>query len=112
MALTRRDAVATLLTALVVAVFLATHEGWNVWLVGDSHRWAAAAITVLGVATCALGTSRAATSMALGATAGVLSIVALVTGSLTALSLLVLADVVLWLVSLARHAGDHAALPA
>jgi hypothetical protein len=33
----------------VVLVFLATHEGWNVWLIGDSHRWAAGVISVLGI---------------------------------------------------------------
>jgi hypothetical protein len=50
-----KDVVATGLTALAVLAFLATHEGWGVWLVGDSRRWAAAAITLLGVATCGLG---------------------------------------------------------
>ena len=35
-------------SALSVLVFAATHEGWNVWLIGDSHRWAAGAILVLG----------------------------------------------------------------
>jgi hypothetical protein len=29
MALTRKDLTATLLTALVVLMFLAAHEGWN-----------------------------------------------------------------------------------
>ena len=113
MALTRKDAAATLLTALVVFVFLATHESWNVWLVGGSHRWAAGAITLLGMATCGLGTARGAvSSMALGAAAGVLAIVAIATGSLTALSLLVLVDVALWALSLARHTAHRPALPA
>ena len=47
MTLTRKDAVATGLAALAVFVFLATHEAWNVPLVGDSHRWAAAVIMAL-----------------------------------------------------------------
>ena len=38
MTLTRKDAVATGLTGLAVFVSLATHEAWNVPLVGDSHR--------------------------------------------------------------------------
>jgi hypothetical protein len=50
-----KDVVATGLTALAVLVFLATHESWGVWLIGDSRRWAAAAITLLGVTTCGLG---------------------------------------------------------
>ena len=36
--LTRTDAVATGLTGLAVLALLATHEGWNVPLVGDGHR--------------------------------------------------------------------------
>ena len=44
MTLTRKDLGASLLTALSVGVFAATHEGWNVWLVGDSRRWAAGVI--------------------------------------------------------------------
>src|SRR4051794_39073725 len=44
MTLSRKDVVATVLTVLVVLTFAATHEGWNVPLVGDSHRWAAAVI--------------------------------------------------------------------
>ena len=41
MMLSRKDVAAIALTALVVVTFAATHEGWNVWLVGGSHRWAA-----------------------------------------------------------------------
>jgi hypothetical protein len=55
MPLTRKDLVATGLTAVAVLAFLATHEGWNVWLIGDSRRWAAGAIWLLGIATCAQG---------------------------------------------------------
>src|SRR4051794_8335774 len=103
--LTRKDAGATVLTALVVLVFLAAHEGWNVWLVGGSTRWAAAAIGLLGMATCGLGSSKSPVSTVLGIAAGVLLVLALATGSLTALSLLVVVDVLLWAVSLVRHAA-------
>jgi hypothetical protein len=107
-ALTRKDLTATLLTALVVLVFAATHEGWNVWLVGGSHRWAAAAIFLLGSMTCGLGSpskDRATKFLAaLGIGAFVLSVVAIATGSLTPLSLLVVDIVVLWAVSSFRHA--------
>jgi hypothetical protein len=108
-ALTRRDLAATVLTALVVLVFAATHEGWNVWLVGGSHRWAAGAITLLGMWTCGLGRpgKDAATKVlaTLGVLALVLAVLALVTGSLTPLSLLVVDIVLLWAASLVRHIG-------
>jgi hypothetical protein len=108
MTLTRKDLGATVLTALAVLAFAATHQGWNVWLVGDSHRWAAGVITGLGIVACGLGSpARDAASRALaalGVGAGVLAVLALVTGSLTPLSFLVLAIVLLWALSLARHA--------
>src|SRR5438034_4339420 len=58
MTLTRKDAAAAALTALAVLAFLATHEGWGVPLVGDSHRWAAGAILLLGSMRRAAGESR------------------------------------------------------
>jgi hypothetical protein len=107
-ALTRKDLTATLLTTLVVLVFAATHEGWNIWLVGDSHRWAAGAIFLLGAMTCGLGSpskGRTTTFLAaLGIAALVLAVVAIATGSLTPLSLLVVDIVALWAVSTFRHA--------
>jgi hypothetical protein len=109
MTLTRKDAGAAALTALAVLAFLATHEGWGVPLVGDSHRWAAGAILLLGSMTCGLGSpgKDAATKLLaiLGATALVLGVLALATGSLTPLSLLVVDMVVLWAVSTLRHAA-------
>jgi hypothetical protein len=116
MSLTWKDGVATLLTGLAVLVFFAAHESWDVPLVGSSYRWAAVAVTLLGAATCALGSAsaelasgrEASTSVkllsAVGALAGVLAIVAIATGSLTALSLLVLGIVVLWAGATLRHA--------
>jgi len=56
MTLTRKDAAATLLTGFAVLVFLATHEAWNLPLIGDSRRWAAVVIFLLGAVTCGLGT--------------------------------------------------------
>src|SRR5689334_8028402 len=55
MAIGRKDLLATLLTGFAVFVFLATHEGWNVWLVGSSRHWAAGVITLVGAFTCGLG---------------------------------------------------------
>ena len=95
MTLTRKDGLATVLTALAVLAFVATHQAWDVWLIGSSHRWAAVSLTLLGSATCALGSASQELSegirpgsavMALagvGAVAGVLAIVAIATGSLT-----------------------------
>jgi len=108
MTLTRKDAAATLLTALAVLIFFATHEAWNVALVGDSHRWAAGTIVLLGVLTCGLGTPQKGpltfVLAALGTLALVVAVLALVTGSLTPLSLLVVDMVVLWAMSTFRHA--------
>lgn len=107
MILRRKDWAATALTALVVLTFFATHEGWNVWLVGGSHRWAAGVIAVLGSLTCGLGSPGRGTATKLLATLGTLALVlavwALVTGSLTPLSLLVVDIVLLWAVSTLRH---------
>lgn len=107
MTLTRKDLTATVLTAFALLVFAATYEGWNVWLIGGSHRWAAGAITLLGSFTCGLGSpgKDTATRMlaALGIAAGILAVLAIATGSLTALSLLTLDMVLLWAASLFRH---------
>jgi len=117
MSLSRKDAFATTLTALAVLAFAATHQGWNVWLIGGSHRWAAAAIMLLGSLTCGLGSPGKDTATkilaVLGMAAGVLALVSVVTGSLTALSLLTADIVLLWAASLARHAwqGRHGRTP-
>jgi hypothetical protein len=77
-------------------------------LVGDSHRWAAGAIFFLGSMTCGLGSpgKDAATKLLaiLGMTAFASAVVALATGSLTPLSLLVVDMVALWAVATLCHA--------
>jgi peptidoglycan/LPS O-acetylase OafA/YrhL len=82
-----KDVVATGLTVMAVLAFLAAQEGWGVWLIGDSRRWAAGAIALLGIATCGLGSpgkDKATKFLAtLGVLAFVLAILALATGSLT-----------------------------
>jgi hypothetical protein len=102
-----KDVIATGLTVLVVLAFLATHEGWGVWLIGDSRRWAAGAIALLGMATCGLGTPGKDIATKFLATLGILAVVlaglALATGSLTPLSLLVVDIVLLWALSTLRH---------
>jgi hypothetical protein len=107
MAFTWKDIAATLVTALAVLVYITTHEGWDVPLIGDSVRWATVAIVLLGAVGCALGSPQQGGGKflsALGVLAAVLAIVALVTGSLTPLSLLVADIVLLWLLSTLRHA--------
>lgn len=112
MTLKRKDLAATALTALVVLVFAASHARWNVLLVGSNHRWAAAVILLIGAATCALGSPAEGsgwnTLSTLGVVALLLGMVAMVTGSMTALSLFVLAIIVLWAAATTRHArGGH-----
>jgi hypothetical protein len=96
---------------LTVIAFAATHEGWNVWLIGGSHRFAAGAIVLLGVLTCGLGSPGRDTATrllaVLGIAALVLAVLALVTGSLTPLSLLTLDVVLLWAGSMIRHSHRH-----
>jgi hypothetical protein len=110
MTITHKDVEATALTVLVVLVYAATHEGWGVPLIGDSHRWAAGAIMLLGMATCGRGTMSNAKETAtkllagLGIVALVLAVLAVWTASLTWLSLLVVDIVLLWAVSTLRHA--------
>jgi uncharacterized membrane protein YkvI len=106
MTLTRKDAVATSLIGLAVLAFLATHEAWNVPLIGDSHRWAAAVIMVLGIGACSVGARRTTSKLfgLLGGVAFVFAVLALVTGSLTPLSLLVADMVVMWALATLRHA--------
>ena len=109
MTLTRKDAVATGLTGLAVFVFLAAHEAWNVPLVGDNHRWAAAVIMALGIAACSVGAKRIDSALfgVLGAAAFVFGVLALITGSLTPLSLLVADMVAMWALTTFRHAKSR-----
>jgi hypothetical protein len=115
MTLTRKDAEATALTFLVLLVYAASHEGWNVPLVGASHRWAARAILFLGMLTCSRGSPDEGPATKVLAALGILALVlaglALATGSLTPLSLLVADVVLLWAVSTLRHAGHATQTP-
>lgn len=101
-----KDAAATATTALVVALFAASHEGRAVPLVGSSHRWAAAAIFVVGAGTCGLGDSTGGASRlfaALGIAALALCVITIATGSLTALSLQVAVTVGMWGIATSRR---------
>ncbi len=119
MSLTRKDLAATVLIALMVACLIATTQGASVLLIGSSHRWAAAAILLLGVAGCSLGSaSEVAGNRMLMAAFGALGIAtlgaglwALISGRLLAVELLVAANVVLWAVSTTRHAWHYPHAP-
>jgi hypothetical protein len=110
MTLIGKDVAATILTTMVVVAYATTHEGWNVPLIGTSHRWAAGAIMLLGMVTCGLGSPAKGSGTkllaSLGALALLLGVLALVTGSLTPLSLLVADIVLLWTLSTVRHASQ------
>lgn len=110
-----RDIGALLLTALGVGVLAATGRGWDVPLVGSSHRIAAVAVLLLGMAACSLGSAQAGGPgirllAGLGTVSLVLVVVAISTGSIAALALAVAASVALWLGAALRHlqAGRHA----
>lgn len=103
-----RDVLVTLIVAVAVLAFFATHQAWDVYLIGGSHRWAAGAITILGAAAFLLAITSMRTAVVAFATLGIaevaLATLAIMTGSLTPLSLLLAAIVVVWLVTTARHA--------
>ena len=111
MTLTWKDAGATVLTALAVLVFAAAHQSWNVWLIGSSNRWAAGVVLLLGVGACSLGSPSKERGMdastmllsVIGSLALLCGLWALATGSLTALSLLVVCTVALWVSATLRH---------
>jgi uncharacterized membrane protein YGL010W len=105
---TREDVTGSSLVGLSVLAYLATHEGWDVWLVGDSHRWATVVVLALGVLAYAVdaredefpGLTRF-TVIAL--VAAVLASLALASGALTPLSLLVALVVAGWAVTTWGH---------
>jgi hypothetical protein len=108
MTLTRKDVAGSVLVALSVLAYLTTHEGWDVWLIGDSHRWAT--VAVLGLGVLAYGVDARQDEFpglkrftVIGLTAAVLGALALAGGSLTPLSLLVVLIVAGWAVTTLRH---------
>jgi hypothetical protein len=107
MKLDRNDSAVVGLAILIVGTLLITYEGWGVPLVGDSHRWAAVVIILLGLAAGALSSPgadpRSYALAGLVLTAFLFSVIALATGSLTPLVLLVVADLALIVASTGRH---------
>jgi hypothetical protein len=108
MTLTRKDAMATVFVVLAVAVFFAYRQAWGVPLIGDSIRWAAGAVALLGILSCSMQEPGKidATRMVgilLGVAALALIVTTLVFASLTLFSVLTADVVALWLVSTMRH---------
>lgn len=113
--LTWRDTAAAGLTAAVVLVFAATHDGWGVPLIGGSHRWAAGAIFLIGFATCGLGSPGGRFRRlfpVLGMLAFVFAAVAVAIGSLTPLLLLVGDIVAMWALATLGHLAEGRRHPA
>lgn len=110
-----KDGVALVLTLLVVLTFAATNNGWNVWLVGDNHHWAAVVMLLLGIAGCTLGESDAVEKpgkrlfAALGIAAFALGVIGIATGSLGVLALLAVDVAFLWTLATLRHVNEASA---
>jgi len=92
----RKDLAATVATGLAVLTYIAAHEGWDVWLIGDYNRWAAGFIAVFGLAVFVLEWEDSWACLRLLMLAVLFAALAFISGELTALSLLVVTIVVLW----------------
>ena len=98
------DVGATLVMAATVLGFTATHEHWNVWLIGDSRLWTAGLLTVLAAVMFGLvGRHIGGTLIGvLAVVAAVIAGIALWTASLTPLSLLAVTIVLVWAIAVLR----------
>lgn len=116
MKIQRRDITAAALAILVVGVFVTTYEGWGVPLIGDSHRWAAVLILLLAAVAGlveAPGSESPANLLAgLVVTGFLVAVIAIATGSMAALTVLVANVLALVAVDVLRHArGERTASP-
>jgi hypothetical protein len=95
---------ATLVMAAAVLGYLATHEQWNVWLIGDSRRWTTGLLSVLAALMLALVARHIGASAAavFAVVAAMLAWLAVWTASLTPLSLLALTIVLVWATAVVR----------
>jgi hypothetical protein len=113
MRLTRKDAAATGVTAVVVALYVAFLAGANLPLV-SGPRAVGTVVLALGMVGCALGdpgnpANRARawwmpTMAALGTVSLAAALVVIVAGSHLVLAILVASTVALWLLATLRHA--------
>jgi hypothetical protein len=107
MKLDRKDRNVFGLAILAAAVFVTTYAGWGVPLIGDSHRWATVVILILGLAAGTLSApgleSPSSVEAGLVALGFLFAVLALATGSLAAVGLLVLAILALVATSATGH---------
>ena len=107
MRLDRKDRLVSGLAILIAGAFLTNYEGWGVPLIGDSRRWAAVAILLLGLAAGTLSSPGAdPRSYALATfvlAAFLFAVLALATASVVPLALLVVAILALIVTSTGRH---------
>jgi hypothetical protein len=98
------DVVATLLATAAVLAFTSTHQSWNVWLIGDSRRWTAGLLALIGVAMFGLAARHIGPALLvlLGIAAVVFAGLALWTASLTTLSLLAATVILVWAAAVVR----------
>jgi hypothetical protein len=104
---TRSDSKVLGLAILIVGVFVVAYADWGVPLIGDSNRWAAAAIIVLallaGVLSSPGAESRSYAMAGLVIASFLTAVLAFATASTGALALLVVALLALMAVSTGRH---------
>jgi hypothetical protein len=115
MRIDRKDGTVAGLAILIVGVFVTTHEGWGVPLVGGSYRWAAVIILLLGLGAGVLSAPGSEPRSYLLAgelvAAFLFAVLALATASLTPLSLLVIVVLALIVTSITRHVRTGRATP-
>jgi hypothetical protein len=98
------DVTATILAAATVMGFTATHQYWDVWLIGDSRRWTAGLLALLAVAMFGLLARHIGRTLlaVLGCAAVCFAVIAIVTASLTPLSLLAATIILAWVLAVGR----------
>jgi hypothetical protein len=98
------DVAATLVGVAIVLGYTATHEQWNVTLIGDSRRWTTGLLCILGIAMFGLTARHIGIALfgTLAIIAVVLAAIAFWTASLTPLSLLAVTIVLAWAFAVLR----------
>jgi hypothetical protein len=115
MKINRTDRKVLGLAILIVGVFIMALADWGVPLIGNSNRWAATVIIVLGLAAAVLispgSESRSYVLAGLVVVAFLAAVLVFATASTGALALLVVALLALIATSTARHLTQSAGQP-
>jgi hypothetical protein len=98
------DVASTILATATVMGFTATHQYWDVWLIGDSRRWTAGLLTIIALAMFALVARHIGMTLlvVLGCAAACFAGFAFATASLTPLSLLAATVILAWALAVLR----------